>query len=42
MIHREEPWQKARKGVPEDKPSRAAIKHEDMKEYFRRIGRRKK
>lgn len=42
MIHREEPWQKARRGLPEDKPSKAVIRHEDMKEYDRRIGRRTK
>lgn len=42
MIHREEPWQKARGRLSEDKPSKALIRHEDMKEYYRRIGRRKK
>lgn len=40
MIHRESPWQKARGHIPEDKPSKAVIKHQDMKEYFREIGRK--
>jgi len=42
MIHREDPWKKARGGLPEDKPSKALIRHEAMKEYFSRLGRKKK
>ncbi|MDM8557199.1 type II toxin-antitoxin system antitoxin SocA domain-containing protein [Candidatus Parabeggiatoa sp. HSG14] len=35
MIHREEPWIKARNGVPLDEPSRAIISQQAMKEYYK-------
>jgi len=35
MTHREEPWIKARNGVPLDEPSHAIISQQAMKEYYK-------
>jgi uncharacterized phage-associated protein len=34
LTHREEPWKKARKGLPADAPSRAVITPESMALYY--------
>jgi len=35
LTHSEDPWKKARNGIPLDEPSTAIITHEDMKQYYR-------
>jgi uncharacterized phage-associated protein len=35
LTHQEDPWLKARAGLPLDEPSRAIISHDSMKEFFR-------
>lgn len=34
LTHSEEPWQKARNGLPDDEPSTAVISKEEMKRYY--------
>jgi len=34
MVHKEDPWNKARLGLPDDEPSENIIKREWMKEYY--------
>jgi len=35
LTHQEDPWLKARAGIPMDEPSHSIISHESMKEFFR-------
>lgn len=37
MVHREDPWIKARKGLPPDEPSTTVISKHDMQEYYRSL-----
>ena len=35
LTHQEDPWLKARRGIPIDEASHAVISHDDMKSFFR-------
>jgi len=37
MTHREEPWKKARRGLPPTAPSNAIITKDSMKEFYKRM-----
>jgi uncharacterized phage-associated protein len=37
LTHQEEPWLKARRGLPRDEASNNVISHEDMKIYYKRV-----
>lgn len=37
MTHQEEPWQKARIGLPPDEPSNNYISKDDMKDFYSRL-----
>lgn len=37
LVHQEEPWRKARRGLPPDEQSHAVISHEDMKTFYRKL-----
>jgi len=40
MMHDEEPWKNARQGLAELEAGTQEISHDDMKTYYRRIGRK--
>jgi len=42
LTHREDPWVKARAGLPADEPSNAVISQHSMRDYYRKVLRRSK
>jgi len=37
LVHQEDPWKKARKGLPPDSPSKRVVRNEDMRDFYRKM-----
>jgi uncharacterized phage-associated protein len=37
LVHQEDPWRKARGGLPPDAPSKATISDDDMRSFYRKM-----